>query len=150
MARTRLDPNQRSWRRKFQCAWRGVRLGVLGSATASARQIDGQSSTGEFGGHRNSFLVHAPAAAVVLAGGLWCGLTSLELGVLVLCIGLVMVAELLNSGLEFLSRAITSESNEHVRSALDVAGGAVLVASLFATVAGGCLFWRPLRTWLLG
>lgn len=50
-----------------------------------------------------------------------------------------MSAELMNSSIEFLAQAITPEQNEDIRDALDVASGAVLIASIFAAVIGATI-----------
>ena len=105
------------WVKKFSCAFRGVLVGSKGNKT-------------------NSFFIHVPAAIGVFLVGMWRGLTKVELTILVLCIALVFVSELFNSGLESLAKAVTSDDNPYVRDALDIASGAVLVASLFAVMIG--------------
>ena len=47
-----------------------------------------------------------------------------------------MTAELFNSALEQLAKAITKEEDPHVRNGLDIASGAVLVAAIGAAVIG--------------
>lgn len=59
---------------------------------------------------------------------------------LTLCVGSVLAAELFNSALERLAKAITVEDNEHLRIALNIASGAVLTASLFAASVGLVIF----------
>lgn len=85
---------------------------------------------------QSSFYVHLPAAAMVVGLGCFLNLDLLSWCLLSLCIGAVLAAELFNTSLEELSRAITDAHNEHVRKALDVASGAVLLTSLTATVVG--------------
>jgi diacylglycerol kinase len=91
-----------------------------------------------------SFQVHgAFTAGVVIAGAVlglapwrWCGLLC--------CIALVWVAELLNTALEHLARAVDPEENPHVRNALDIGSAAVLVAAAAAVVGGAMIFlWAP-------
>ena len=112
------------WISKFRCALRGMGIGILD------------------GGRRpwqNSFLIHLPAATLVLLAAGYRRIDAASVGVLILCIGLVITAELFNSSLERLARAITDQENPHVRDALDIAGGAVLLASLVAASAGAWL-----------
>lgn len=59
---------------------------------------------------------------------------------LVLCISVVWMAELMNSAIEALSRAVTLEYDERIRDALDIASGAVLVVSLGSAVIGSMIF----------
>lgn len=113
----------RRWRDKFREAFRGVKKGARG---------------------QSSFFVHfffaavAMAAAAALECGLW------EWCAVVGCIGLVFTAELLNSSIETLFRGLEQESQNRVYHCLDIAAGAVLVASLTAAVVGALIFGRKL------
>src|SRR5262245_45520744 len=100
---------RRSWRAKFGDAFRGVKRGVRG---------------------QSSFCVHFfCAAAVLTAAGVlecelwqWCALIG--------CIGLVLTAELFNSCVEELFQGLGDETKSRAWPALDVAAGAVLIASV--------------------
>jgi diacylglycerol kinase len=109
----------RRWRDKFREAFRGVKLGVRG---------------------HSSFAVHFFAAALVVAAALalQCDLTQWCL--LVGCIGLVLTAELFNSAVETLYHGLDPAARPRVTGCLDVAAGAVLVASITATVIGCLVF----------
>ncbi len=112
-----------SWVGKFRVAFRGIYFGVKGQA---------------------SFAVHLSVMVLVIILGVvlkvgwdsWC--------VLLLCMALVMTAELLNSAIEILFRGLPAEAQERSWPALDVAAGAVLVASLFAAVIGVIVLLPPL------
>ena len=118
---------RRSWRAKFAAAFRGVKLGVRG---------------------HSSFFVHFFFTALVLAAALvlQCGL--LEWCLLVGCIGLVLTAELFNSAIETLFRGLDEETKARAWPALDVAAGAVLLASLTASVIGLIVFVSRLASYL--
>lgn len=113
----------RRWRDKFAEAFRGVRFGAQG---------------------QSSFFVHVFFAclAVLAAAALRCN--AIEWGLVVGCIGLVFTAELFNSALETLFKGLDPAARDRVYHALDVAAGAVLVASLTAAVVGGIVFGRKL------
>jgi diacylglycerol kinase len=113
----RFDRQPESWVRKFRHAGRGA-------AHAFRTQ--------------RSFWVHLPVAVAVIIGGMLHGVSQIEWAILILCIAIVLSAELFNTALEYLSQAITDDEDEHIRNALDVASGAVLVASIGALVVG-CL-----------
>jgi diacylglycerol kinase len=104
-----------TWPTKFACAARGVKLGILGE---------------------NSFVVHVPAAILVVAVAAWLDVSYTEWLALVIVMTIVITAELLNTAIEHLARAVTEDENAHVRNALDVASGGVLAASLGASVVG--------------
>ena len=103
----------------FLDAYRGIRMAVLGE---------------------RSFLVHVPVALLVVIAGFLLRISRGEWLALVLCISLVLSLEVMNSGLERLAKAVTQERNVHVGAALDMAAGAVLVASIAAAVCGALVF----------
>ncbi len=117
------EPAAGSWVQKFRCAFRGTKLGVRGES---------------------SFFVHFFMAAAVLAAALILQAALLEWCVLLLCIGAVMTTEMLNSALERLAKAIDQRHNPHIRDALDIGSGAVLVASLSSAVVGAVIFLNRL------
>ena len=55
---------------------------------------------------------------------------------LALCIAIVLSLELFNSAIESLARAIDRQQNEHLRDALDIASGAVLIGAIGTAVVG--------------
>lgn len=111
------DFRPKTWLGKFGCAFRGVRVGIGAYGAAS-------------------FAVHLPVMAGVLAVGCWRGVSWDEWYVLLVCITVVLTAEMFNSSVEALGRAVTSEYNPHVRDALDIASGAVFTAVVGAAAVG--------------
>jgi len=119
---------RRSWIFKFRCACRGLKLGVRG---------------------HSSFFVHFFFATLVVVAALVLHCDLLEWCVLLGCIGLVMTAELFNSAVETLFRGLDDTTKERVWPCLDIAAGAVLLASLVSAVIGAIIFGRQLAL-LLG
>jgi len=117
------DPNtsERSWGDKFRDAFAGVHVG-----------IEGQSS----------FRVHALVAILVIVTGFALGVSLIEWCALLLCIGGVLTAELFNSALESMAKAITHENHPHLGNSLDIASAAVLVASCGAAIVGLLIFGK--------
>ena len=117
---------RRPWRDKFREAFRGTKRGIRG---------------------HSSFYVHFFFAAIVvaMAGVLECD--WLEWCLLLGCIGFVFVAELFNSAIETLFHGLDGESKKRIHGCLDIAAGAVLVASLTAALVGGIIFVR--KFWAL-
>lgn len=111
----------RSWRRKFHCAFRGVKRGMRGES---------------------SFFVHVFVAAAVVVTAAAFNADRVDWCLLGLCITLVFTAEMFNSAIEHLAKAIDKKFNPHLRDALDVAGGAVLLASLGAAALGFVILGR--------
>jgi diacylglycerol kinase len=107
---------RRPWRTKFREAGRGVKLGIRGHA---------------------SFFVHFFCAALVVSAAAALGCDLLEWAVLLGCIGGVLTAELFNSALETLFHGLDAPTKLRLKGVLDIAAGAVLVASGAAAAIGG-------------
>jgi diacylglycerol kinase len=113
----------RSWARKFGDAFRGLKVGVRG---------------------QTSFFVHLFTAAAVIIAAAVLGMSLVEWCLLLLCIAGVLTAELFNSALESMAKAITGESDPHLGNSLDIASAAVLLASLGSAIVGLAIFTRRL------
>ena len=109
----------RRWRDKFRDAFRGMKRGVRG---------------------HSSFYVHFFFAALVVAAAAVFDCDRTEWCLLVGCIGLVFTAELFNSAIETLFRGLDPESKARIQGCLDIAAGAVLMASATAAVVGAIVF----------
>lgn len=114
---------KRPWLAKFWDALRGWKFGIRG---------------------HSSFFVHFFFSALVLAAA---GILRCELEqwcLLLLCIGLVLTAELFNSAVETLFHGLDDSTKEKTWKCLDISAGAVLMASIFASVVGGAVFLNRL------
>ncbi len=112
-------PPPRSWLQKFGDAFRGLFHAV---------------ST------EWSFAAHLPVAAVAVACGLWFGLSGVEWCLVALAIGAVVAAEVFNTSIESLAKALDSGPDPRIRDALDTASAAVLVAVGAAILVGLAIF----------
>jgi len=110
---------ERSWVHKFRDAFRGVKAGVRG---------------------QSSFFVHFFIAALVVAAGAVLQVSLIEWCLLLLCIAGVLTAEMFNSALESMAKAITGESDPHLGNSLDIGSAAVLSASVGASIIGTIIF----------
>jgi len=82
---------------------------------------------------------HALAAALVVVAGVLLRIPPLAWAVVALAIGLVVVAELLNTAIEAVVDLVSPDDHPLAKLAKDTAAGAVLVASVVAVCAGGCV-----------
>ena len=89
--------------------------------------------------------LHVFAAALVLLAAWWLGVSPIEWGLLVVVIGLVLAAELVNTAIEIAIDLSCPEWNPLARRAKDAAAGAVLVTALVAVVVGGLVFLPRLQ-----
>lgn len=115
---------RRKWRAKFDDAFRGLKLGIRG---------------------HSSFFVHFFFTALVICAGLVFGCTVIEWCLLLACIGGVLTAELFNSAIETLVRVLDESTRQRCKPILDIAAGAVLLASGTALVIGSILFVSKLH-----
>jgi diacylglycerol kinase len=124
-----LDPPtqrpRRPWRAKFGDAFRGLKFGIRG---------------------HSSFSVHFFCAALVLLAAAILGCTVKEWCLLLLSIGMVLTAELINSSIETLFRGLDEATRERSWKCLDIAAAAVLMASFFAAAIGILVFSLRLRS----
>ena len=84
--------------------------------------------------------IHLAATALVVALGFWLGIAPHDWRWIVLAIALVWVAEIVNTAFEHLCDVVQPDLHVSVKSAKDVAAGAVLVAAMAAAVIGGLVF----------
>jgi diacylglycerol kinase len=113
--------SRRPWRDKFRYALRGIKWGIRG---------------------HSSFFVHFFFTVLVLAAAIVLGCDRTEWCLLIACIGGVLTAELFNSAIETFFRGLDDELKSRVWPCLDIAAGAVLLASATASVIG-CIVFLP-------
>jgi diacylglycerol kinase (ATP) len=90
-------------------------------------------------GQRNA-RVHVGAAVLVVALGVWLGISPIEWALVSLAVALVMGAEALNTGIELAVNLAQPEWHATARDAKDVAAAGVLLCSLGALAVGGWVF----------
>jgi diacylglycerol kinase len=91
--------------------------------------------------------IELAAAVLTIAAGMWLRVTYLEWTLLALTIGLVFVAEMMNTAVEHAVDVATREQDPLARVAKDAAAGSVLTAIIVAFVTG-LLVFGP-RLWAL-
>jgi diacylglycerol kinase len=118
---------EKSWIKKFRDAFRGMKEGVRG---------------------QSSFFVHFFMSAAVIAAAAVMRMNVIEWCILLLCMTVVLTAEMFNSALESMAKAITEEIHPHLKNSLDIGSAAVLTASLGASVVGSLIFVNHLGVML--
>ena len=121
----RIGPAQHRWPAKFVAAISGLFWAVR---------------------TQNSFWVHLPVAAAVLAVAAWLQLESWRWVALLLAIGGVLTAELLNTATEELVKVVHPRYDRRIGHALDAAAAGVLVISCTAVLIGLIVLVPPLMT----
>jgi diacylglycerol kinase (ATP) len=112
------EPHTGFWRgrgKSFACALRGI--AVLLRTQTNAR-------------------IHLLATVLVVAAGFVFRISRGEWVPLAFAIGIVWIAEAVNTVIEALADRITQENDDAIRRAKDVAAGAVLLAAITAAIIG--------------
>jgi diacylglycerol kinase len=90
---------------------------------------------------QSSYGVHFVSAVLVILFGFFFGDFDVVRWVLIIfCIVLVLAAEMLNTSIENLAKAVTTMYDPKIRLALDISSGAVLFVSFGAALIGIILF----------
>jgi diacylglycerol kinase (ATP) len=90
----------------------------------------------------HSFMFHGGISVALLVLGYFNNLTFTQWGFQILAVGLIMVAEALNTAIEKLADHIEPNAHKTIETIKDVGAGAVLVA-LFAELAIVALIYVP-------
>ena len=105
--------------RSFRYAWQGIRRCV---------------------GREQNLGTHLVVTAAVVVAGVAFGITRMEWTAVILCIGLVVAAELFNTAIERLVDLVSPQRHPLAGQVKDIAAGAVLVCALAAIVVGLVVF----------
>ena len=84
--------------------------------------------------------IHLAATIAVIIAGWAVKVSTTEAAILAAVIGIVWVAEILNTCVEKLADHITKEQHPEIKIIKDLAAGAVLVAAAIAVIAGLFIF----------
>lgn len=114
--------------RSFGYAWKGIRCCV---------------------GKEQNLSFHLIAAVLVVIAGWRLGITRTEWAILLLCIGMVIAAELFNTAIEKLVDLVSPGRHPLAGQVKDIAAGAVLVCAAAAAMVGLIIFVPYLTRFLL-
>ena len=103
----------------FGYAWKGIRCCI---------------------GKEQNLSFHLIAAVLVVITGVTLGITQTEWTAVILCISLVVTAELFNTAIEKLVDLVSPEQHPVAGKVKDIAAGAVLMCAVAATLIGLIIF----------
>lgn len=84
--------------------------------------------------------IHVIAMLLVIAIGIYLGLTVMEWCIIAFAISLVIGAELFNTAIETIVDMVSPEKNPKAKLAKDISAAAVLALAIGAAIAGGLIF----------
>lgn len=88
---------------------------------------------------------HYLIAFFVILGSLFFELSKVEFAIIILCIGLVIICEMINTAIESVVDLITDEYAPLAKIAKDVSAGAVLVSALVSVAIGYLIFFNKIN-----
>lgn len=130
-------PNPLAWRLATSVVEKKAVRRAGGRLRSIAFAVDG---LGFLVRHEPNMRLHLGAAFVVTAAGIWVGLSLTEWRWIILAIALVLIAEALNTAVEQTCNAVSPEFHPAIKTAKDVAAGAVLISALAAALIGAFVF----------
>lgn len=93
--------------------------------------------------------IHLAAVVVIGILGRYVSLTNTEWCIIIVCMALVLVAEGMNTALEFLTDLASPDFHPLAGKAKDVAAGSVLMAVILGGIVWGIIFLPKLLPFLI-
>jgi diacylglycerol kinase len=87
-----------------------------------------------------NFRIHLVAMVIVIAFGLYFNINKYDWMIITICIGAVLMAEMLNSAVENLCDYCTTEKRPAIKAIKDISAGAVLVVSIASLICAFFIF----------
>lgn len=94
-----------------------------------------------------NFQIHLISATLVIIIGIFLNISLVEWLIITLTIGLVLIAELINSAIEQIIDYIKPDRHPTAKLIKDIGAGAVLVAAIIAVIVGLIVFMPKLMTY---
>jgi len=88
----------------------------------------------------NTIKIHLAIALIVCITGWIFHISAIKWLIIILCIGMVLVAEAFNSAIEKLCDLEDEHYNSRIKTIKDIAAGSVLIAALISVLAGIIIF----------
>jgi len=89
----------------------------------------------------NNFKIHLLATTLVMAIGFRFDISRIDWLIILLCIGIVLTAEAMNTAIEKMCDHLHPEQHPNIGKVKDIAAAGVLIAAIVAAVIGGMVFW---------
>lgn len=84
--------------------------------------------------------IHLLASILALLAAIIFKINLVEWSLLIIVIGLVFAAELVNTGIETMADIVKPEYDENIKKVKDYTAAAVLITALVAIICGGIIF----------
>lgn len=88
----------------------------------------------------HNFRIHLAATIIVVAAGILLNIKTAEWLIIIITIGIVLVAEGLNSAVEHLCDIVSPGEDERIKKIKDILAAAVLISAVMAVIIGIIIF----------
>jgi diacylglycerol kinase len=90
--------------------------------------------------HDRNGKIHLVIGAIVVMAGFFFNVSVGEWGILLLCMALVLCLEMINHALENICDVVHESTHPLIKTAKDVAAGAVLLSAIISVIIGILIF----------
>lgn len=87
-----------------------------------------------------NFKIHLCVTIIDIIAGFVLQINTLEWIAIILCIGLVLSMEAMNTAVEHIANYLTSETDSRIKSIKDISAAAVLITSIISVIIGVIIF----------
>ena len=94
--------------------------------------------------------IHFIIGAITIGLGFYFNITKGEWISVILCIGLVLAAESLNTSIEYLTDLVTKDYHELAKKTKDAAAGGVLICAITSSIIGLYIFVPYFKNFIFG
>ena len=88
----------------------------------------------------HNFRIHIAAIVIVVAAGILLKINTAEWLIIIMTIGIVLVAEGLNSAVEHLCDIVSPVKDQRIKNIKDILAAAVLISAIMAAIIGLIIF----------
>lgn len=118
--------------KKYRAGWKKKDISKrFGFATCRVRPrlTNFQRGHPNHSGLTRNFRIYTAGVAITIVAGVFCRLSAIEWGVIMVCFGMALAAEGFNTAIEILADRVCSCKDESIKHAKDVAAGVVLLTA---------------------
>lgn len=87
-----------------------------------------------------NLIIQSVVAFLVLIFAIIFNFSTLEWAIILICIAMVLAAEIFNTAIEILSDFVCQENNDKIAKLKDISAAAVLLLSIFSAIIGLIIF----------
>jgi diacylglycerol kinase len=87
-----------------------------------------------------NFIIHNLVSICVIIFGIILNISLIEWCIIIICIGMVLTAELINTTIENIVNELSPQQSIFAKNTKDIAAGAVLIAAITAAIIGSIIY----------